>query len=196
MSIINGIRYDFSANTKYEKHTPKQSPEEGTSVAQQQQDQSTQNSAYGNVNATDANFAGPTQNTPYYKSLVASSTDATAGAYNNAAASSKANAAQAGFGASSPIGQATSRETQGAEASALAGIPAAATAATAPLQLQAGGQQLQEGTAAGQQGLGYEQEAGNLNNAYQQRKASFTNQLIGSGLGAGASIFNSYENNN
>lgn len=187
--IISGRLYDFSRNTKFEKHTPKKSPEEATSVAQQQQDVAGQKAAYGNVNATDANFAGKTQDTPYYKSLLASSTDATSNAYENAKAGSAARAKQAGFGQDSPIGQAASRETEGAEAGALAKLPAEATAATAPLQLEASGQQLQEGTALGQQGLGYEQNAGDLNKAYQQRKAAFTNQLIGSGMGAASDIF-------
>lgn len=182
-------RYDFSRNTRLEKHTPKQSPEEATSVAMQQKNQATSDKAYGNVNATDANFAGKTQDTPYYKSLLATSTDATSNAYENAKAGSAASAKQAGFGQDSPIGQAVSREQQGQEAGALAKLPAEATAATAPLQLQAAGQQLAEGTAAGQQGLGYQQDASNLNNAYQQRKAAFTNQLIGSGLGAASDVF-------
>jgi hypothetical protein len=175
--------YDFSRNTRLEKHTPKKSPEEGTSVQQQQKDQSTQDTAYGNVNATDANFSGPTQDTPYYKSLVAASTDATSNAYTDAQANAKQQAAQEGFGGGSPIGDAVSREQTGAEASALAKIPAEATAATAPLQLEASGQQLSEGTAVGGQGLGYEQEAGNLNSAYQGRKSAFTNQLINTGAG-------------
>jgi hypothetical protein len=168
---------------------PKQSPEEAQSVSAQQSAAKGQDAAYGNVNATDANFAGPTQNTPYYKSLVATGTDSTSNAYENAKANSAASAKQAGFGGASPIGQAASRETNAAEASSLAQIPAEAEQQTAGLQLQAAGQQLGEGSQLGNQGLGYEQEAGNLNNAYQQRKASFTNQLIGSGLGAASSIF-------
>jgi hypothetical protein len=189
-TLINGTLYDFSRNTRLEKHTPKKGPEEQQSINQQQQDQATQNAAYGNVNSTDANFAGPTQNTPYYKAMVASTADSTSNAYQNAQANATQSAQQAGFGQSSPIGQAASREVTGAEAAQQAQIPAEAMQATAPLQLQAAGQQLNEGTAAGQQGLGYENIAANQNTAYQNRRQSFNNSLMGAGLGAASNIWN------
>jgi hypothetical protein len=189
-TVIDGVLYDFSRNTRLEKHTPKKGPEEQQSINQQQQDQATQNAAYGNVNSTDSNFSGPTQNTPYYKAMVASTSDATSNAYQNAQANAAQSAQQAGFGQSSPIGQAASREVTGAEATQQAQIPAQAMEQTAPLQLQAAGQQLSEGTAAGQQGEGYENIAANQNTAYQNRRQSFNNQLWNTYQGAGEALAN------
>lgn len=180
--------FDFSSNTKVEKHKPKRSPLEAPAQQQQQADVAGQTKAYGSANATDANFSGPTQDTPYYKSLVASSTDATSDAYESAKANSAAKAQQAGFGYDSPIGQAASRETTNTEAAKLGQIPAQAAAVTAPLQLEAAGQQLQEGTALGQQSLGYENAAVNLEDEFQKRNSAFQNKLwdIGAGAAGGA----------
>jgi hypothetical protein len=189
-TIINGVLYDFSRNTRLEKHTPKKGPEEQQSINQQEADQSTQNTAYGNVNSTDANFSGPTQNTPYYKSLVASTSDATSNSYQNAQANTAQAAQQAGFGQSSPIGQAASREVVGAEAAKQAQIPAQAMQQTAPLQLEAANQQLSEGTAAGQQGEGYENIAANQNTGYQDRRQAFNKQLWDTYQGAGYALAN------
>src|SRR6267142_396010 len=107
--------HDFSQNTRLEKHTPKQGNTEKGAISMVNQDRASRDKAFSNVNATDANFAGATKDTPYYKSLLATSTDATSNAYENAKASSAQRAKQAGFGQESPIGQAASRETEGAE---------------------------------------------------------------------------------
>jgi len=170
--------YDFSQNTKWEKHKPKRSGVEKGAESIVNQDRAGQSTAYGNVNATDANFMGPTKDTPYYKSLLATSTDATSNAYENAKASSASRAKAAGFGYDSPIGQAASRETTGQEAGALAELPAKAYAATAPLQLQAAGQQLSEGTALGQEATATETGAVvPLEEEYQKRKSAFASNL-------------------
>jgi hypothetical protein len=175
--------WDFSANTRLEKHKPKRSGVEKGAESIVAQDRAGQSTAYGNVNATDANFAGKTQDTPYYKSLLATSTDATSNAYENAKASSAARAKAAGFGYGSPIGDAASRETTGAEAGALAELPAKATAATAPLQLEAAGQQLSEGTALGQQATQTETGAVvPLEEEYMKRNTAFQNRLWDMGL--------------
>lgn len=136
--------WDYSQNTRTEKHKPKRSGvEKGAEsiVSQDRAGQASQYSAAGNnlakAQGTYDQFEGKTQDSPYYKSLLATSTDATTKAYDNAKASSASRAQQAGFGYSSPIGQAASRETEGAEAGALAGLPAKAMEATAPLQLEA-----------------------------------------------------------
>lgn len=170
--------HDFSANTRLEKHKPKRSGVETGAESMVSQDRGARDTAFGNVNATDANFSGPTQNTPYYKSLLATSTDATSNAYENAKASSAQRAAQAGFGQTSPIGQAASRETEGAEAGALAELPAKAYAATAPLQLQAAGQQLQEGATLGGEATATETGAVvPLEEEFQKRKTQFASNL-------------------
>lgn len=177
--------YDFSQNTRLEKHTPKVSTAQKGGESMVNQDRASRDKAFGNVNATDANFAGATKDTPYYKSLLATSTDATSNAHENAKASSAQRAKQAGFGQESPIGQAASRETEGAEAGALAELPSKAYAATAPLQLQAAGQQLGEGEALGSEATQtFTGGVVPLAEEYQKRKTGFENRLWDIGAGA------------
>lgn len=182
------MTYDFSSNTRLEKHKPKRSPVESESQNISAQDRAGQSAAYGNVNATDANFAGATKDTPYYKSLLATSTDATSNAYDSAKASSAERAKMARFGYSQPAAQGGQTEMEAKEAGALAELPAKAYAATAPLQLEAAGQQLSEGSALGGQGVAYHGQAIDLEQEYQKRNSGFQNRLwdIGAGAVAGA----------
>lgn len=129
--------WDFSANTRTEKHKPKRSGVEKGAESMVSQDRASRDKAMGAAQGTYSQFEGPVGQSPYYKSLVASSTDATSNAYENAKASSARRAREAGFGYGTPIGEAASRETEGAEAGALARIPAESYAATAPLALEA-----------------------------------------------------------
>ena len=69
--------YDELGSIIWAHHKPKRSPVEGEAGKISEQDRAAQTAAYGRANATDANFEGKTQDTPYYKALVASSTDAT-----------------------------------------------------------------------------------------------------------------------
>lgn len=182
-------RWDFSRNTKTEKHKPGRSALESQNQNISAQNRNAQTNAYNNVNSTDSQFSGPVQDTPYYKSLVATGTDATSKAYQNAQANSISQANEAGFGTTSPIGQAASREETGQEAGALAEIPAKAAAATAPLQLEASGQQLSEGGTLGNEALGYQGEATNLEEQYAKQQQDFWNTLLGAGeAGAGMGL--------
>lgn len=184
-------QWDYSNNTRTEKHKPKRSPVEAAAQNISQQDRAGQASQYSTANdklnsaqGTDAQFEGPTTSSPFYKSLLATSTDSTSNAYENAKASSTARAKSAGFGYDSPIGAAASRETTGAEAGALAELPAKAMEATAPLQLQAAGQSIaganasgSMGTAMGNEATSYFGDAVNLENEYQQRRSKFASNL-------------------
>lgn len=180
------MRYDFSQNTRTEKHKPKQSPEEGQALKLSEQQRAGQSTAYSNVNATDANLTGPTTSTPFYKSLLATSTDATTNAYDSAKSASRARANAAGFGNSQPITQGGQSEIEAREAGALSRLPAQAMEATVPLQLEASGQQLSEGGTLGTEGQQSFETAANLNNAYQQRRQGFIDNLIGTSKQAAA----------
>ena len=180
------MRHHWLGFTIRAHHKPGRSKQEANTENTSIADQAAQGKAYGTANATDANFTGSTQDTPYYKSLVATGTDATSNAYQNAQANSIAQAKEAGFGQETPIGQAASREATGAEAGALAEIPAKAAAATAPLQLEASGQQLQEGTALGNEGVQYSEQATGLEEQYQKMNQDFWNKMLQMGEGAAA----------
>ena len=177
------VMWDFGANTKWEKHKPKRSGVEGTAQSQSLGQQQAGEKNIGTAQGTLSQFEGPITSSPYYKSLVATGTDATSDAFTNAKANTAARARQAGFGYSSPIGQAASRETEGQEASALAQVPTKAIEATAPLELEAAKE-------TGALGLG-ETQAGNqlfsggvvpLEEEYMKRKNQFTNRLWDMGL--------------
>lgn len=185
-------QWDFSRNTRTEKHKPKRSGVETGAESIVAQDRAGQTAKYGDASgdlgsarSTDANFAGKTTDTPFYKSLLATSTDSTSNAYENAKASSASRAKAAGFGYESPIGAAASRETTGAEAGALAELPAKAMEATAPLQLEAArgmtgiaNTEAGMGTALGSEATATETGAVvPLEQEYQQRKAKFASNL-------------------
>lgn len=163
---------------------PKRSRNESTNQSRAITDQATQQADFGAAQGTNAQFEGPVQNSPYYKALVATGTDATSNAYKNAEANTAARAQQAGFGYETPIGQAASRETVGQEAAAEAQVPAQAMEKAAPLSLQASEQTAQMGTAAGQQGLGYENAASEEEMQYQKQRGGFINSLIGAAASA------------
>lgn len=179
------MKWDFSLNTKYEKHKPKRSGVEGTAQSQSLGQQQAGEANIGRAQDTLSQFEGPITSSPYYKSLVATGTDATSNAYENAKAATAARARQAGFGYETPIGEAASRETEGAEAGALARVPTQAIEATAPLELEAA-------KATGELGTS-ELESGNrlfaggvvpLEEEYMKRKQDFTNRLWNMGSAA------------
>lgn len=169
-------------------HKPKRSPLEAQNQSISAQDRATQTADYGAAQGTNAQFEGPVQNSPYYKALVASGTDATSNAYKDAEANTAARAREAGFGYDTPIGQAASRETQGAEAAAEAQIPAQAMEKAAPLSLQASQDTAAMGTAAGQQGEEYQQQATGEENQYQQAMNAFKGKLLNAGVSAATSF--------
>jgi hypothetical protein len=169
---------DFSQNTKWEKHKPKRSGVEKGAESMVAQDVAGRDKAFGKAQDTYGQFEGPIKDSPYYKSLLATSTDATSNAYENAKASSAARAKAAGFGYDSPIGGAVSRETTGQEAGALAELPAKAYAATAPLSLEAAKGTAGIGTELGREGTSIETGAVTpLEEQYQNRRAKWASDL-------------------
>jgi hypothetical protein len=142
-------------------------------VAEGQQGQTAQNSqaALANSNQNEATaqgtfsqFEGPVQNSPFYKALLTSGTEATTNAYDTAKANANARANQAGFGYNQPIAQGAQNEINSRETSSLAALPREAMTATAPLALQAGQDTAQLGESQGQQALGWNQASQNWNN--------------------------------
>lgn len=176
-------RYDFSRNTKWEKHKPSRTKLEGQAQGISQQDRQQQAQDYSTAQGTLSQFEGPVQQSPYYKSLLATSTDATSNAYENAKANSAAKAKAAGFGYDSPIGEAASRETTGQEAGALAELPAKTAAAAAPLSLAAAGETASMGTELGKEGTQYFGDAAGLEKQYQQMNQDFWDKLASAGAG-------------
>lgn len=178
--------YDELGNTVWAHHKPKRPSLENVTSQTSTADQKAQAADYNTAQGTDSQFEGPVTSSPYYKSLVATSTDATSNAYENAKANSAAKANAAGFGYDSPIGQAASRETQSAEDSALAEIPAKSAAAAAPLSLEASGQTANMGTQLGQEALGYEGQATSLEENYRNAQQDFWKTMFDTGRNAAA----------
>src|SRR5215831_17224257 len=186
------MNWDFGSNTKFEKHAPKRSGVEKGAEGISAQERGRGEGLVDTAQKTLSGFEGPITESPYYKSLVATGTDATSRAYENAKAASAARAKAAGFGYGTPIGEATSRETEGAEARDLATVPTRAIEATAPLELEAAGQTGKLGL--GEEGLGAEYFTKGvvpLEEQYMQRKKEFTDRLWDMGLAgveAGAKV--------
>jgi hypothetical protein len=174
----------FYQNTKWEKHKPK-AP--STQMNQLNTNASTnakqQTANEGAAAGTLGQFEGPTTSSPYYKSLLATGTDATTNAYNNAKATSAARANAAGFGDNQPVTQGANNEINAQESASLARLPMQAEQATAPLQLEAantsatmaGNEANASNTASG--------TSGQLSNQYQQMQQAFQNSLLQAGLG-------------
>lgn len=123
-------------------------------------------------------ITGNPQQTPFYKSLLTSGTQATTDAYKGAQSNLLAKANQAGFGYAQPVTQGAQAELGGEEAGALGRIPAAATQAAEQAQLEQGGllnQQagIESGAAQGYFGTGSQAEQGQLN-----RNAQFWQSLL------------------
>lgn len=186
------MTYDFSQNTRTEKHKPKRSGvEKGAEsiVAQDRAGQASQYKAAGSdlsaSRGTLANFEGNTVDSPYYKSMLATSTDATTKAYDSAKASSRSRANAAGFGYTQPIAQGSENEINAREAGALAGLPAKAMEAVAPMQLEAAkagtgiaNTEAGMGTALGSEATATEVGAVTpMEMQYQNRRAQWASQL-------------------
>jgi len=162
---------------------PGRSKVESTALSNSANDQAGEQSDYGTAQGTLSQFEGPVQDSPYYKSLVATGTDSTTQAYNNAQENARSAANQAGFGYEQPVTQGAESGVQAQEASALAQIPSQAAAQAAPLSLEAAGQTANMGTQLGNQALGYFGDATSLEEQYQQMQQAFLNQLENAGAG-------------
>jgi len=171
------MRDDFLGFTVYVHHKPKRSPVEGEAGAISAQQRAGQTADYGKAQGTLDQFEGPIKDSPYYKSLLATSTDATSGAYENAKASSASRAKMAGFGYSQPAAQGGQTEMEAKEAGDLARLPAEAYSATADKSLEAARQTAGMGTELGREGAQYFGDKVDLEKEYQARRAAFSNRL-------------------
>lgn len=166
------------------------SPLEGQAQSISEQNRQQQATDYGTAQGTLSQFEGPVQDSPYYKSLVATGTDATSQAYESAKADQAAKARAAGFGYEQPVTQGAESGVAAQEAGALARIPAQAEEAAAPLALQAAGETAGMGTALGSEGVGYFNDATTLEEQYQKQQQGFMSKLwdVGSGVAAGMGL--------
>jgi hypothetical protein len=126
---------------------------------------------------TDAQFEGPVQNSPFYKSLLTTGIQNTSNAYQTAQSNMKAKANSAGFGQNQPVAQGADNQVEAQETSALAQVPNEAEIAAAPLSLEAAGQ-------TGNMGMGYGNQGVNLLNA-NANKPPLWQTLLGMGTNAG-----------
>jgi hypothetical protein len=153
----------------------------GTAGNVQSQDQALSQQDYGQAQNTLSQFEGPVQSSPYYKSLVATGTDATSNAYQSALEQQRANAAQGGFGYEQPVTQGAETGVAAQEAGALARIPAQAAQQASGAALQAAGTTAGMGEAAGSQAnqaLSTELQGQEF---YDQMQNQFLQNLAGAG---------------
>jgi hypothetical protein len=159
---------------------PKRSPIEKTATATSATDQGRSVASEDKAQGTLNQFEGPVQDSPFYKSLLTSGTEATSNAYNAATASERARANAAGINYTQPAEQGAENELRGSEATALGDLPGeAAVAATAPTLTAAGDT---AGIGATEGSLGAQYFTGGavpLENAYQNAQSQFTNALLG-----------------
>jgi hypothetical protein len=125
-------------------------------------------------------------NSPFYKSLVTSGTDATTSAYANAKSNVAARAGAAGFGYGSPAAQGGGAEAGMQEAKAVGQIPVEAVQTAADYGLKAAAGIQGSAGQEGQQSLGYEDAATSLQNTRRTNNAAMMNALIKSASEAGS----------
>jgi len=150
-------------------------------VAEQQDAVSTGNAADFTkpAQSTLSQFEGPVQQSPFYKALLTTGTEATSRAYENAKANTAARARAAGFGYEQPVAQGAQSQMDAQEASALARVPQEATIAATQPALQAAS------TGAGA-GLGWENTAQGWNDAayrMNRQRGSWLDTLMKVGQG-------------
>jgi hypothetical protein len=172
---LSELRYCFHSGKTGQQKQAEQTA--NTDLAQQ-------GALTGQAQGTLGQFEGPVQQSPFYKSLMTTGTEATSNAYNNARTNMRARANQAGFGYQQPVEQGAESQLGASEATALGNLPAqTAVEATGPA-LQAAGQTGGMGMGYGAQGLSA------LNSAYgmQKGRSGLWNQLFGAGMGAGQGL--------
>jgi hypothetical protein len=132
----------------------------------------------GQSQQTLGQFEGPVQQSPFYKALLATGQDATAGAYQGAKAATAQRANAAGYGYEQPVAQGAQAQESQAEAGAEAQLPAeAAEAAEAPAIAAANttaGEAANENTT----GANYYGTASNLAAQQAQETSSLWNSLL------------------
>lgn len=161
--LLIGERFD----RRFKKPKPSGMIGEGKSISAQ--DRAGQTADYGKAQGTLDQFEGPVQNSPFYKALLTTGTDATSTAYDSAVSNSRSRAKGAGFGYNQPIAGTAEDQIRSREASDLGALPGKAAAEAAPLSLQAAGQTAGMGTALGSEGADYFKSVVPLESQYQDQ---------------------------
>jgi hypothetical protein len=157
----------------------KRSPLESTDTAQTTQQQQMATANQNTAQGTLGQFEGPVQSSPFYKSLLATGTDATSQAYNNAQANNRANANASGFNYTSPNVQGSENEIAGEEATQMGELPAKAAQEAAPLAEGAAGETAGIGATQSGAASGYNSNATGLENNYQNAQSGMWQALLG-----------------
>lgn len=105
--------------------------------------------------STLGQFRGPVNQSPFYKSLLTTGTEATSNAYDSARANARARANMAGFNSTQPAEQGAESEMAGREAAALSEVPTKALSEAVQPELAAANLTAGEASSLGNQGLGY-----------------------------------------
>jgi hypothetical protein len=173
-------------------------PSSGESIGYNQSagDQQKTDQLTTKVNGNLDQFNGPVQGTPYYKSLLQSGTDSTNSAYNNATRNLKMSMEGAGVGGASGAVQGNTAAMGAQRAGDLAKVGPAATEGATNMQMQGNAQALQEAGMYSGAGLGYYSGASQAENARLASQGSMWEGLLAAGMGAGSSMYGSYQNNN
>jgi hypothetical protein len=164
---------------------PSRSPLEGSIGSTVKQNQQQQGQDYGTAQGTLSQFEGPVQQSPFYKALLNTGTEATSNAYQNVMSNTNARANAAGFGQQQPVTQGADTQVATSEAKALAAQPNQALLEASGPALAAAGQTAGMGTALGSEAVGLSGQQAGLEQQYQQQQQQFGSGLFNSLLGIG-----------
>jgi hypothetical protein len=164
---------------------PSRSPVEGQVGAVAKQNQQQQGQDYGTAQGTLSQFEGPVQQSPFYKALLNTGTEATSNAYQNVMANTNARANAAGFGNQQPVTQGAQTQVAAQEAKDLAAQPNKALLEAEQPALAAAGQTASMGTALGNEAVGLSGQQVGLEEQYQNQQQQFGSGLFNSLLGVG-----------
>lgn len=147
--------------------TPSRSPmiKSGQSISAQ--DRAGQAQDYGTAQGTYGQFEGPVNQSPFYKALLTSGTDAAATQGANAKSAARARGKAAGFGYAQPAENVAEAGIDASTAATEAALPARTAAVAAPLSLEAAKGTESMGTALGQEGESYFKDVVPLEEQYQ-----------------------------
>lgn len=178
--LINRLlRHLFWAGTLFHSGAGHQQRRQATS------DFGQQGQLTGQAQGTLGQFEGPVNQSPFYKSLLATGIQDTSNAYQNARSNMRQQANAAGFGYNQPVTQGADNQLQAREASDMARVPMEAELGAAPLSLQAAGQ-------TGSMGMGYGAQGAGLLNPNAKNTFDLYRQGIETGGQVGSSLINAF----
>lgn len=140
-------------------------------------DQAREDALTGTAQGTLSQFEGPVEQSPFYKALLTTGTEAVSDSYNNAASNVRARANQAGFGYNQPVENGAEAGVRTAQAKAQSQVPTTALTAASDAAMRAAGTTGNMGLAYGNQGKGYYDSAAQQD----QRRQSMWNSLLQTG---------------